>query len=141
MSSGNGDLEGLSDSQLVEEALRATGHLPQTAAARALGVSQVSVSRWRAGERRELWTVTRRKLEAYLLGAREAEDEPVIDWIRDFERVVRMMDEKNGHLPTEERRARKRDLVGAMIEVRKRRGADAPAMLYALLRRIEHGEL
>lgn len=141
MSSGDAALGELSDAELVEAALRATDHLPQTAAARALGVSQVSVSRWRAGERRELWTVTRRKLEAYLLGARGAADEPVMDWLRDFEKVVLMMDEKNGGLPAEERRARKLDLVSGMIEVRKRRGADAPAMLYALLRRIENGEL
>ena len=148
MSSGKGRaraVEAMDDAALVDAVVRATGRMPQTAAARALGVSQVSVSRWRAGERRELWRTTRAKLEAYLRGTQaEAEADapaPVLDWLRDFERVVELMDERNRDLEVEERRARKLDLVTGMIEVRRRRGADAPAILYAMLRRVERGEL
>lgn len=53
---------------LIEAVLRKAAGLSQTAAAEAIGVSQKSVSRWRAGDRADVWGETRQKLEAYLAG-------------------------------------------------------------------------
>lgn len=64
------------DASLIEAVLRKTQDLSQTAAAAAIGVSQKSLSRWRAGERNALWEETRRKLEEFLRRGGTVEETP-----------------------------------------------------------------
>jgi transcriptional regulator with XRE-family HTH domain len=90
---------------------------------------------------------------SWLLGRDESAAEPgtagpsepdgpdaALQWLRDFEQVVRNVGGRDGTLSERERDARRRDLVNGMIDARKQRGAEVPGELYALLGRLERGD-
>lgn len=64
---------------MIEDALRATSHMTQTEAARALGVGQSVISRWRSGERKPLRLATKRALLTYLRITEAPDDWPAYD--------------------------------------------------------------
>lgn len=129
----------LSDEELISAALEKAGGLSSNyAIARSIGVSEGTVRGWQKGST-GLRNATREILRRYVFGAAGAE--AAEEWLLDFERVVRNVGGREGTLPEDERRTRQRDMVNGMIAARKQRGADVPAALYALLGRIEHGEL
>ena len=139
---------GTDDGTLIERALEATQGLSQTAAAEVLGVSQLTVSRWRRGQRRALWGETRSKLEAFLRCRPGADREPAGDgpcaepeleaWADDFLAALENVSKRTrSDLSPDQMHETKAGLIRAMIQARAARGLETPPALHAMLRRLE----